>query len=34
VIVVCDASPFIFLVKTNQLELVPALLGEDLVLLS
>ena len=32
-IVVCDASPLIFLAKTNRLGIVPALLGKDIVVL-
>ncbi len=32
-IVVCDASPLIFLAKTNRLAIVPALLGKDIVVL-
>ena len=32
-IVVCDASPLIFLAQTNRLAIVPALLGDDLVVL-
>ena len=31
--VVCDASPLIFLAKTNRLAIVPALLGKDIVVL-